>query len=346
VGRRPEGHTGFGAVDGKAIVTSRIIGTGRALPERRLTNADLEKMVDTSDAWIMERTGIRERRILDESLATSDLATEAGRNACEAAGVPPSDIDCIIVGTVTPDALLPATAAYVQQKLGVPPGVAAFDLSAACAGFLYGLSVGHAFIRSGQFKRILVIGVEVLSRIIDWTDRNTCVLFGDGAGAVVLVPEQDKSRGILSTHLYTDGRYADTLCRPAGGTRKPLTAELLAQREHCVKMNGREVFKSGVRNMSDAALAALKSAGFGLDDVRWVFAHQANIRIVEGIANRLNFPLDRFFVNIERYGNTSSASLAIALDEAVRQDSVKPGDLLVMTAFGAGFAWASAAVRW
>jgi 3-oxoacyl-[acyl-carrier-protein] synthase-3 len=327
-------------------VRSRIIGTGRGIPERRLTNHDLEQMVDTSDAWISERTGIRERRILEKSLATSDLATLAARNACEAAGISPSSIDCIIVGTVTPDCPFPATATFVQKKLGAAAGGAAFDVSAACAGFLYGLSVGDAFISRGQFKRVLVIGVEILSRIIDWTDRNTCVLFGDGAGAVILGPDGDGERGVLSTHLYADGNFAEFLYIPAGGTKEPLTAENMAARQQYVKMNGREIFKLGVRNMAAASKVALDANGLRPDDVNWVFAHQANLRIIEGVAERVSIPLERFFLNIERYGNTSSASLPIALDEAARGNKLKAGDVLLFTALGGGLAWASAAVKW
>lgn len=325
---------------------SRIVGTGRAVPPHVVTNADLEKMVDTSDAWIRERTGIRERRVLDRSLAGSDLATEAGLKACKAAGVDPATVDCIIVGTVTGDVPFPATACYVQKKLGARPGGAAFDLSAACAGFLYGLGVADGLIGRGMFQRVLVVGVEVLSRIVDWTDRNTCVLFGDGAGAVLLAAEKEEGRGVLSTHLHADGSYTDLLCIPVGGARTPLTPDNIASRDHLVKMNGREVFKHAVKNMAAASIAALEANGLRTDDVTWVFAHQANMRIIEGVSHRVGIGLDRFFLNIEKYGNTSSASLPIALDEAVEQGKVKTGDLLVLSALGGGFAWASAAVRW
>lgn len=328
------------------MIRSRIVGTGRAIPERRVTNADLEKMVDTSDAWIAERTGIRERRILGPERATSDLATEAAQNACKAAGVNPADVECIIVGTVTPDVPFPSTAAFVQKKLGAKPGGAAFDLSAACAGFLYGLSVADALIGRGQFQRVMVIGVEVLSRIVDWTDRNTCVLFGDGAGAALVMADDEIGRGVLSTHMFADGSHTDLLYIPAGGTRTPLTAEKIAAREQYVKMNGREVFKLGVRNMAAASRVALDANNLQPEDVTWVFAHQANLRIIEGVAERVGISLDRFFVNIEKYGNTSSASLPIALDEAVEQGKVKAGDLLLFTALGGGLAWASAAIRW
>jgi 3-oxoacyl-[acyl-carrier-protein] synthase-3 len=327
-------------------VRSRIIGTGRGVPPRRMTNAELESMVDTSDAWIVERTGIRERRILDPSLSTSDLATEAAKNACQAAGVSPAEIDCIIVGTVTPDVPFPATATYVQRKLGAPAGGAAFDLSAACAGFLYGLSVADSFVHRGTFKRVMVIGVEILSRIVDWTDRNTCVLFGDGAGAVIVAPERDDRHGVLSTHLYADGNFTELLYIPAGGAREPLTADGLAARQQYVKMNGREVFKHGVRNMAAASRAALDANNLTPGDVNWVFAHQANLRIIEGVAERVGIPLDKFFLNIERYGNTSSASLPIALDEAVQGNTLRSGDLLLFAALGGGLSWASACVRW
>jgi 3-oxoacyl-[acyl-carrier-protein] synthase-3 len=328
------------------VISSRIIGTGRGVPTRVVTNVELSKTVDTSDSWIVERTGIRERHILEPTLAASDLATEAARNACRAAGVEPSSVDCIIVGTVTPDVPFPSTAAFVQKKLGAAPGGCAFDLSAACAGFIYGLSIGDAFIRRGQFKRILVIGVEVLSRIIDWTDRGTCVLFGDGAGAVLLAPDERPGRGILSTHLYADGTFTDVLYQPAGGSREPPSAATVAEKRHFVKMNGREVYKHAVRNMAACARTALEANGYSADDVAWVIAHQANLRILEGVSDRVGIPMSRFFTNVDRYGNTSSASVPTALDEAIEQGKLKPGDLLVFAALGGGLAWASAAVRW
>jgi len=328
------------------VASTRILGTGRGVPPKVLTNDDLSRMVDTSDAWIVERTGIRERHILDPSLAASDLATEAARNACEKAGVAPSDVDCIIVGTISGDCPFPSTAAFVQRKLGAAAGGCAFDLSAACAGFLYGLSIGDAFIRRGQFRRVLVIGVEVLSRIVDWQDRTTCVLFGDGAGAVLLGPDSDPKRGILSTHLFADGNYTDVLLQPAGGSREPITAAAIAEKRNLVKMNGREVYKQAVRNMASASKLALETNGYGPDDVTWVVAHQANLRIIEGVSERVAIPLSRFYLNVERYGNTSSASVPTALDEACELGKIKSGDLLLMTALGGGLAWASAAIRW
>ncbi len=329
------------------MIRSRIVGTGRAVPSKVLTNDDLSRMVDTSDAWIVERTGIRERHILEPSLAASDLATEAGRKACQKAGLAPAAVDCIIVGTVTGDCPFPATATFVQKKLGAAPGGCAFDLSAACAGFLYGVSIADAFIRAGQFKNVLVVGVEVLSRIIDWTDRATCVLFGDAAGAVLMTAGDERSPGrILSTHLFADGSLAEILWQPVGGSREPSTPEALAARRQFVQMNGREVYKHAVRNMASGARTALEASGLTADDVAWVVAHQANLRILEGVSERVGIPMSRFFTNVDRYGNTSSASVPTALDEAVEQGKIKPDDLLLFAALGGGLAWASAAVRW
>ncbi|MEO5769743.1 MAG: beta-ketoacyl-ACP synthase III [Polyangia bacterium] len=327
-------------------LASRILGTGRGVPPKVLTNQDLSRMVDTSDEWIVERTGIRERHILEDGLAASDLATEAGRRACEEAGVPPGEVDCIIVGTISGDCPFPSTAVFVQKKLGARAGGCAFDLSAACAGFIYGLALGDNFIRCGQYRRVLVIGVEVLSRIIDWQDRSTCVLFGDGAGAVLLGPETEPKRGILSTHLFSDGNYAEVLLQQAGGSREPITAEAIAAKRHLVKMNGREVYKHAVRNMAQASKLALEANGVSADDVQWVIAHQANLRIIEGVSERVGIPLERFYLNVERYGNTSSASVPTALNEALELKKIKTGDLLLMTALGGGLAWASALVRW
>lgn len=339
--------TGSGAPAAPALpASSRILGTGRGVPPKVLTNAELSRMVDTSDAWIVERTGIRERHILDPALAASDLATEAGRNACLKAGISPAEVDCIIVGTISGDCPFPSTATFVQRKLGAAPGGCAFDLSAACAGFIYGLSIADAFIRRGQFRRVLVIGVEVLSRIIDWQDRSTCVLFGDGAGAVLLGPEPEAGRGILSTHLFADGTFTEVLLQPAGGSREPLTAAGIADKRNLVKMNGREVYKHAVRNMAQASKLALEHNGLQPADVTWVVAHQANLRIIEGVSERVAIPLDRFFLNVERYGNTSSASVPTALDEACELGKLRTGDVVLMTALGGGLAWASAVMRW
>ncbi|MBI3544635.1 MAG: ketoacyl-ACP synthase III [Deltaproteobacteria bacterium] len=332
------------------MIRSRIHGTGRALPARILTNDELARTVDTSDEWIRERTGIRERRILDAGLAASDLAAEAARNACEAAGWDPATLDCIIVATVTPDSPLPSTAVRVQQKLGVGAGCAAFDLTAACAGFVYGLSIADSFIRTRQFKRVCVVGVEILSRIVDWRDRNTCVLFGDGAGAVALgqgdVARGRDDRGLHSTHIHADPTGIDHLHIPAGGSAKPASADTVAGGEHFVRMNGRQVYAGAVRNISAACEEALRANELTAADIDHVVAHQANVRILEGVAERCGLSLDKFYLNLERFGNTSSASVPIALDEAARAGRFKEGDRLLLCAMGAGFAYGSAYLRW
>jgi 3-oxoacyl-[acyl-carrier-protein] synthase-3 len=326
-----------------------ILGTGRYVPAKVLTNGDLEKLVDTSDAWITERTGIRERRIAKEGENTSDMATAAGRAALEAAGVAAADLDMIIVATVTGDSPMPATAVHVQNKLGIG-NIPAFDLSAACAGFLYGLSIADQFIRTGQMRHVLLVGVELLSRVLNWRDRTTCVLFGDGAGAVVLGPADptaspSTARGVISTKLFTDGSLASALIIPGGGSQMPLTHNALDEAQDKVQMVGRDVFKVAVKNLTSASKAALDVAGINAADIDWVVAHQANLRILTQVAGRLDIPLDRFVINIERYGNTSSASVPIALDEAVRDGRIKPGQTVLMCALGAGISWGSALVR-
>jgi len=329
------------------MIATRILGTGSAIPGKVMTNHDLEKMVATSDAWIRERTGIEERRILEPGRATSDLAAEAGAKACASAGVSPSEVDCIIVGTVTPDMPMPATAVLVQQKLGAPVG-AAFDMSAACAGFIYGLGIGDAFVKQRMFKRVLVIGVEILSRVLDWKDRNTCVLFGDAAGAVLLGPAEGgaRKRGIFSTHMFADGSHWEDLYIPGGGSKHPTRPESLEQNLHVVKMQGKAVFAHAVRNIAAACETALESNGFKAEDVDLVVAHQANLRIIDGVAQRVGLPMSKFYLNIQKYGNTSSASIPVALDEAVREGKVKEGMTLLFCALGAGFSWGSALVRW
>ena len=327
------------------MLRARIAGTGRATPDKVLTNDDLAKMVATSDEWIRQMTGIGERRILEEGRSTSDLASEAGRRACETAEISPGDIDCIIVATISPDMPMPAVAVTVQQKLGITGSCPAFDISAACAGFIYGMSIADSFIKSRQFKRVLVIGVEILSRVVDWTDRNTCVLFGDGAGAALLVPHEGEDRGILSTHIYADGSGMPFLNIPGGGSLEPTSAKTVENKRHLVKMQGKPVFTHAVKNISAAAEAALAANGKTAADVDMVVAHQANIRILSGVAERCGLPLDKFYLNIHKYGNTSSASIPIALDEAAREGKVKPGDLLLMAALGAGLSWGSALVR-
>ncbi len=328
--------------------SARILGTGRYTPERVLANAELERMVDTSDAWITERTGIKERRIAREGETTSDMATHAARAALEMAGLAPSDLSMIIVGTISPDTPMPACAVRVQDKLGVT-GIPSFDLSAACAGFLYGMSIADQFIRTGQARHVLVVGVELLSRVLDWGDRATCVLFGDGAGAVVLGPTdglpEGRSSGILATTLHTDGALADALVIPAGGSREPVTPEGLAAKRNKVHMAGQEIFKVAVKNLVSATKEAMEKGGLEPGQVDWVVAHQANLRILNQVAARLAVPMDRFILNIERYGNTSSASIPIALDEAVRDGRISRGDSIVMCALGAGISWGGAALR-
>jgi 3-oxoacyl-[acyl-carrier-protein] synthase-3 len=327
------------------VLRTRIVGTGAYAPEKVLTNVDLESMVETSDAWIRERTGIVERRIAAPEQASSDLATAAAERALENAGITADQIDLIIVATVTPDAPLPSCAAYVQAKLGARNAFA-FDLVAACAGSLYGLSVADQFIQTGKVKHALVIGVELLSRIVDWSDRNTCVLFGDAAGAMVLAPGNEGERGVLSTHLYLDGQAAGILHIPGGGSRMPASAEVLEQKLNKVHMNGREVYRFAVRALQDSVRTALEANGLTAADVDHVVAHQANLRIIEAVLSRLDIPLERCHLNLDRYGNTSSASVPMTLDEANRAGSLKPGDVIAMMAIGAGMAWGSAIVRW
>lgn len=326
------------------VPSTLIAGVGSYLPAKVLTNRDLEKMVDTSDEWITERTGIRQRRVAADGENASDMALAAARQALAYAGISASELDMIIVGTVTGDMPFPACAAFLQQKLGVSQ-IPAFDVSAACAGFVYGMSIADQFIRAGEHRRILVVGVELLSRIINWQDRTTCILFGDGAGAAVLTDGASGGRGILSTKLYTDSSFARSLCQPAGGSSLPVDEQVLLAKTNTVHMNGRDVFKVAVRNLASAAHAAMQEAGMSPDDISWVVPHQANLRIVNQVAARLEVPIERYILNIERYGNTSSASIPIALDEGVRDGRIKPGDTVLMCALGAGISWASALVR-
>jgi 3-oxoacyl-[acyl-carrier-protein] synthase III len=327
------------------VTRAQIIGTGSYLPEQVLTNDDLAKIVDTNDAWIVDRTGIRQRHRAADHEATSDLAVKASRQALELAHTRAEELDLIIVGTVTPDAPLPSCAALVAHKLGAKKAFA-FDLAAACAGSLYGLSVASQYIATGAAKRVLVIGAELLTRIVDWTDRNTCVLFGDAAGAMVLGPSVDGERGILSTHLHLDGSQADILCIRAGGSREPVTQDLVRQRHNKVSMNGREVYRFAVRALTDALNEALAHNHLSTDGLDHVCAHQANIRILEAVLERVGIPMSKAWVNIDRYGNTSSASLPITLDEANRAGRLREGDTVAMMAIGAGMAWGSGLLRW
>ena len=330
------------AASGVSTPRSRILGTGSYLPSLTRANADLEKLVDTNDAWIRERTGIRERRIAPEGVVTSDMAAEAAKQALAAAEIAPSDLDLIIVATVTPDMPMPATAVFVQQKIGA--SCAAFDLSAACAGFIYGLSIADQFVGSGTAKHVLVIGVELLSRVVNWADRTTCVLFGDGAGAAVLGPS-DGTRGILGTQLHSDGTLAESLMIPGGGSREPLDEARLRDRRNKVHMKGQDIFKAAVRNLYSASQGIVDSCGLTNDQVDWVVPHQANVRIIDQVTARANYPKEKVLSNIDRVGNTSSASIPILLDERVRDGTIKASDLVLMCALGAGVSWGAALVR-
>lgn len=322
-----------------------IIGTGSYVPKRVLTNFDLEQMVDTSDEWILSRTGIRERCLADKDEAASDMAYQASLMALDDAKVPPGEVDLLVVATVTPDTPFPSTACHLQRHLGASRA-AAFDIGAACTGFVYGLSVAEQYLRTGRYRTILVVGVEVLSRIVDWTDRNTCVLFGDGAGAAVLQASEDASRGLLATLLHADGSLADHLIMYGGGSRHPISEEVLHRRLHFLRMRGNETFKIAVRTMIKASLEALDQHGYRVEDVDLFIPHQANGRIVEAVSRRLGIPDEKVFVNIERYGNTSAASIPMALDEALRSGRVKDGDLVLLVGVGAGLTWGSALFRW
>jgi len=323
---------------------SRITGTGSYAPERVLTNFDLEKMVDTSDEWITERTGIKERRIAKDTEAASDLGLEASKMAIEMAGIKPRDIDMIIVATVTGDMPLPSTASILQDKLGAK-NAAAFDLNAACSGFIYGLAVADSLIKTGSFKKVLLVGTEVLSKFTDWEDRATCVLFGDGAGAVILEPT-DEDRGVMSFHLHSDGNLWELLYLPAGGSRNPASEETIKDKSHYIKMKGNETFKVAVRTLESLVVDTLKANRIKPSELNMLIPHQANLRIIQATANRLNLPMDKVLVNIDRYGNTSSASIPIALDEAVRGGKIRDGDYVLLEAFGGGLTWASALIKW
>jgi 3-oxoacyl-[acyl-carrier-protein] synthase-3 len=326
------------------MIRAKIIGTGAYAPKRILTNADLEKMVDTSDEWIQQRSGIRERHVVDESEATSDLAVNAARQALERANVLPEDIDFIVVGTTTPDMFFPTIGNIVQNRLGFRR-VGSFDLLAACAGSVYSLSVGSKYIETGKYKRVLCIGAEALSRITDFTDRGTCILLADAAGAAVLEASEDGS-GIIDTDLYSDGQYWDLLYMPGGGARHPATHESVDARMHYAKMKGSDVFKVAVRMFVDCAETMLARHGLKPDDIDLFIPHQANLRIIEAAAKRVGLPMEKVFVNVDRYGNTGAASVYVALEEALVAGRIKKGDTILMAAFGGGFAWGAALVKW
>lgn len=322
---------------------ARISGLGFYVPEKILSNADLEKMVDTSDEWITTRTGIKERRIAQKGTRASDLGTRAALDAIKDSGITPSEIDLIIAATITPDMLFPSTACAIQYNIKANCG--AFDLAAACSGFTYALAAAEAFIATGAYRNVLAIGTEVVSGFIDWKDRSTCVLFGDGAGAAV-VSRADNGHGILATYLGSDGSQGNILKIPGGGSANPPSPETIAQGLHFLKMEGSEVFKVAVRTMELAVHEVLRRGNVPIDKVTWMVPHQANIRILQAVAERLKFPLEKVVINVERYGNMSSASTVVALAEAVKEKRVKPGDYVVLVAFGGGLTWGSALIHW
>jgi 3-oxoacyl-[acyl-carrier-protein] synthase-3 len=326
------------------MIHARITGTGSFAPRKVITNHDLEKLIDTSDDWITERTGIKERRIAEKGQTTSDLAYEASRKALKAAGLAAQDIDLILVATMTPDTILPSMGCVLQEKLGARKA-AAFDISAACSGFIYGMSIADAFIRSEMYKNVLLVGAEVLSRFTDWEDRGTCILFGDGAGAAVIQRHAGK-RGILSTHLHSDGSLGDLIHVPAGGASHPASHDTIRKRMHFIKMKGNETFKAAVRSLEDVVQEALEHNKVKPEDIDYLVPHQANLRIIQAMAQRLNMPMEKVVLTLPKYGNTSAASIPMALDEAVRDGRIRENHLLLFEAFGGGLTWASALVRW
>jgi 3-oxoacyl-[acyl-carrier-protein] synthase III len=324
--------------------TCSIAGVGAYVPSKVLTNAELEKMVDTSDEWITSRTGIKERRIAAKEEATSDMAAKAALRALKNASVSPDQVDLIIVATLTPDMVFPSTACLVQQKIGASR-IPSFDIEAACSGFIYGLEIGQQFIMSRSYDTVLVIGAEKLSSIVDWQDRNTCVLFGDGAGAAVL-QSRPGAHGLLTAVLGADGSKADLLYMPGGGSRCPATPESVASRQHFLRMEGKDTFKNAVQAMCSAATEALKRCEIDISQIKCIIPHQANQRIIDAVADRLGANPGQMFMNLDRYGNTSAASVAIALDEAVSTGRIQRGDLILLVVFGAGLTWGAAVIEW
>lgn len=322
---------------------ARILATGSYAPKKVLTNEDLERVVETSDSWIVERTGIKERRIAADGEATSELAYNASQQALERAGVKAGQLDLIVVATVTPDMFFPATACLLQEKLGA--SAPAYDLSAGCAGFIFALAMADQAIRSGGANKVLVVGAEVLSRIINWQDRGTCVLFADGAGACLLAGEKG-DRGVLSTHLGSDGSKGHLIHIPGGGSARPASKESLDEGLHSIRMLGNETFKIAVRVLADISLAALKHNNVDISELSLLIPHQANLRIISACAKRLGMPMDRVYINVDRYGNTSSASIPLALDEAVQEGQIAEEELVLLASFGAGLSWGSALIRW
>jgi len=321
-----------------------ITGIGSYLPSKVLTNYDLEKMVDTSNDWIIQRTGIKERRVVENGVTTSDIATQASLRAMEDAGVSPKDLDMIITSTITPDHIFPSTSCYIQQKIGATRACA-FDILAACAGFIYALSIGQSFINSGAMKTVLVVGAECLSKITDYTDRTTCVLFGDGAGAVIIQRNPIKHE-ILSSNLAADGSEADVLIMPGGGARNPASLESVQQRLHYIQFKGKEVFKLAINNITNLIIETAKENGLTLNDIDLIIPHQSNLRIIEATMEKLGLPMEKAFVNIDKYGNTSSASVPIAIDEARKEGRLRKGNIVMLVAFGGGLTWGSSVIRW
>ncbi len=326
------------------IFRSVIAGTGSALPDKVMTNFDLEKIVDTSDEWITTRTGIKERRIAEEGEYMSTFASDASRKALEMAGIDAADVDLIICGTVTPDMPIPSTACFIQENLGAKRA-ACFDMAAGCSGFIYGLEIANQFIATGTFRNILVIGAELLSKFLDWTDRTTCVIFADGAGAT-LVTRGEAPHGILASCLRADGKMADFICLPGGGTRNPPSEKIYREGLQFIRMKGNETFKIAVRSLEEVSREVLRRANLTPDQVDLFVPHQANRRIIDAVGVRLGVDPDRVYVNVDRVGNTSAASIPIALDEAVRANRVKPGDIILFAAFGAGLTWGATILRW
>ena len=330
----------------KSLYQAEIVGTGNYLPEKILTNADLEKTLDTSDEWIRTRTGIQERRIARKDESSSTLGAHAAENALKSAGMAPDELDMIIVCTSTPDVLYPSTACFVQKNIGASKA-AAYDISAVCSGFVFGLSIAEQYIKSGRYENVMVIGAEVNSRIMDWTDRKTCILFGDGAGAVILKRvEKEETIGVLSSHIYSDGNHSDMLIVPGGIGREPVNREAVDNKMYCLKMAGQSTFKMAVKRMCEASRECLEFNGLSTDDIDVVIPHQANRRIIETVSEKLNMHIDKFVINIDKYGNTSAASIPIALHEAREAGRLQPGTLSLLTVLGAGITWGAAAIRW
>jgi 3-oxoacyl-[acyl-carrier-protein] synthase-3 len=328
----------------RKMMKSRIIGTGSYVPPKVLTNFDLEKKVDTSDEWITSRSGIRERRIVERDVATSDLGAQAALRALEMAGLSPEDLDVIITGTNTPDMLFPCTSCFIQAKIGAKRATG-FDVSAGCTSFIHTLSLADKFIKEDPRRKVMVLGAEVMSKVMDWKDRGTCVLFGDGAGAVILTGEEGE-RGILSTHLHSDGSLWELLYMPGGGSANPSSRDTVDKNLHCLKMAGNQLFKVAVRALAEVSQEAMQFNGLKSEDIDYMIPHQANIRIIEAAAKMVNFPMEKVYFNIERYGNTSAATIPIALDEINREGKLKAGSLILMCSFGTGVTWGGAVVRW